>query len=181
MKKCISILAFFIVIFFSCGRNDSKIEYEHFLNSRISFPFRKMYNEKQMCEFKNNVWLVSIYDEYDCQDCVMKKIGLESIEMISRSYSVDFIYIFREKNAVKIYNRVIDAGVNGAIFVDTCNAFMKANPKFPSNKLFHTFVVNNEGKVLMVGNPFQNEKMETLFKKVIAREKKRKSNTSCKL
>jgi len=32
--------------------------------------------------------------------------------------------------------------------------------------------VNNEGKVLMVGNPFQNEKMEALFMKIMEKEKK---------
>lgn len=41
------------------------------------------------------------------------------------------------------------------------------------NGPFHTFVINKEGKVLMVGNPFQNEKMEALFKKVIANEQKK--------
>ena len=51
--------------------------------------------------------------------------------------------------------------------------FYIINPHIPDNEMFHTFVINNEGKVLMVGNPFANEKMEALFKKVIANERKK--------
>lgn len=53
---------------------------------------------------------------------------------------------------------------------------MEANPQIPDNEMFHTFVINKEGKVLMVGNPFANEKMEALFKKVIAKEQKKVKN-----
>ena len=59
------------------------------------------------------------------------------------------------------------------MFIGTCNAFLCDNPQIPDNELFHTFVINNGGNVLMVGNPFQNEKMEALFKKVIANERKK--------
>ncbi len=66
--------------------------------------------------------------------------------------------------------------LRNAIYIDTCNAFLDANPQIPDNEMFHTFVINKDGKVLMVGNPFANEKMEALFKKVIAKERKKVKN-----
>ena len=59
------------------------------------------------------------------------------------------------------------------MYLDTSNVFLEANPQIPDNELLHTLVINNDGMVLMVGNPFQNEKMEALFKKVIANEQKK--------
>ncbi len=65
-------------------------------------------------------------------------------------------------------------GLEHSVFLDTCNVFKKTNPQMPDNEMFHTFVINKEGNVLMVGNPFANEKMEALFKKVIAKEREKK-------
>ena len=51
------------------------------------------------------------------------------------------------------------------MYLDTSNVFLEANPQIPDNELYQTFVINNDGKVFMVGNPFQNEKMAAQFKK----------------
>ena len=60
--------------------------------------------------------------------------------------------------------------------MDTCNAFIQANPTFPVSFAFRTFVMRKDGKVLLVGDPFKNEKMEQLFLKVIDKEKQRRAN-----
>ena len=79
-----------------------------------------------------------------------------------------------EKTKIEeMHNIAKPIGLCGYVYLDTCNAFLEANPQIPDNELFHTFVINNEGKVLMVGNPFQSKKMEALFKKVIANEQKK--------
>ncbi|MBR2195950.1 MAG: hypothetical protein IJ911_10090 [Salinivirgaceae bacterium] len=53
------------------------------------------------------------------------------------------------------------------IFIDTANQFYKLNPHIPDNKLMHSFLLDSEGKVVLVGNPIQNQAMFDLYKKTI--------------
>jgi len=73
-----------------------------------------------------------------------------------------------------VYAQLCKARLDGTVYLDTCNAFRRANPHIPDNPLFHTFLLNDEDSVLLVGDPFKNEKMERLFLKVIERERERK-------
>ena len=132
-----------------------------------------MYSKSDNNDNKTDFRVVTVVKKEDCRECSIKKFGLRNDK---NKKDVEYIYIFQGENPVFLYNRIKDAGVRGSIFIDTCNAFISANPQIPDNELFHTFVINKEGKVLMVGNPFQNEKMEALFKKVIAKERKKVKN-----
>jgi hypothetical protein len=53
-------------------------------------------------------------------------------------------------------------------------SFRRANPHIPDDPLFHTFVLNEQDSVVLVGDPFKNEKMEKLLLKVIEKEKQRR-------
>lgn len=91
---------------------------------------------------------------------------------------VAFVYVVETTSKEKdfVYTQFRDARIEGAVYLDTCHAFRKANPYVPDNPLFHTFVLNEQDSVVLVGNPFKNEKMENLFLKVIERERQRKAN-----
>ena len=48
---------------------------------------------------------------------------------------------------------------------------MKNNPHIPQENIYHTFVIDKNGKVLLVGNPFQNDKMTALLNKILVSKK----------
>jgi len=54
------------------------------------------------------------------------------------------------------------------------DAFIKENPHIPLKGIYHTFLLDENDSVILVGDPFKNEKMEKLLQKVIEREKQRK-------
>lgn len=95
--------------------------------------------------------------------------------MGKREYS-DFSYVYIIKTESNfsdfIYAQLCKARIEGVVYLDTCNAFRRANPHIPDNPLFHTFVLNEQDSVVLVGDPFKNEKMERLLLKVIEREKR---------
>lgn len=165
----------FVCSLVSCNNEQQDIEFKEFLDCEIQIPNTDMFTMNRMVYSRKAIMLVKFFDEGSCRDCVLKEIALNDLYNIDSCSDVGWLYIFEtpSDNVKRFYNQVLDAGIRGVVYLDTCKAFVKANPKFPSNKLFHTFVINDEGKVLMVGNPFANEKMEALFKKVIAKERKK--------
>ena len=159
---------------------------ETFLNTiqktRIYIPYKKMYNVNCSryafdCNEKKFATIVHVIDQYGCSGCKISELA--RVEILYESLFDDNIirstYIVSATSAQveKIMPLLKQYHLRNAIYIDTCNAFLEANPQIPDNELFHTFVINNDGKVLMVGNPFQSKKMEALFKKVIANEKKK--------
>ena len=55
------------------------------------------------------------------------------------------------------------------ILLDTKGEFLQNNPTIPKSQKYHTFMVDENNKVVLVGNPMGNEKMWELYKKEIAR------------
>ena len=53
------------------------------------------------------------------------------------------------------------------IYVDTSGIFIRENPHLPHNPLFHTFLLDEDNRVVLVGNPLENEKIEELFWKIV--------------
>ena len=53
------------------------------------------------------------------------------------------------------------------MYIDTCNAFLSANPQFPSSPLLRTFVMDRKGTVLLVGNPFNGDRMKSMLDKIV--------------
>lgn len=182
--------SFLLFNLLACGNDNLKNQTDLFMNERFIFPSEKMYladfwlNGETKRGYNRDIHIVVYADSLTCSPCYIKGLSNWNAYLFNEDkYNLTFDFVVSIKRKEKQRTEVLfsNCGLEHSVYLDTCNAFRKANPNFPSNKLFHTFVVNNEGKVLMVGNPFQDEKMEALFQKVIAREKKRKSNTSCKL
>ena len=148
-----------------------------FKSKKIDIPYEMMnvYN-CSMCPdtAKRPIMVVKYINNVNCGHCIAFDL-LKMQEVISSLYGdcCGLICIIGGMSNSNIVKEFHDSHVNSEVYLDTCNAFLGANPQIPDNELFHTFVINNEGKVLMVGNPFQNEKMEALFKKVIANEQKK--------
>ena len=45
--------------------------------------------------------------------------------------------------------------------------FEKLNPHLPKNKVLHTFLLDENNNVILVGNPLHNKKIEKMFYKIV--------------
>lgn len=171
----------FILILCSCN---SKKGYDKLLGcfkkENITVPYDKMQKNScslfQECNIDSSIILVNYFQEVRCAECLVSQISfLDKERRRNEMKSVKTIYIVKSKieQNKELYKGLCGERVSGDVFFDNTNAFLSANPHIPDNELFHTFVINSEGNVLMVGNPFQNEKMEVLFKKVVANERRK--------
>ena len=53
------------------------------------------------------------------------------------------------------------------IFVDTANVFTESNPNIPSESMYHTFLLDENNNVILVGNPIVNEKIADMLPSIV--------------
>ncbi len=168
-----------LLAFESC--NDTKRELALFLEQNVTIPTHLM--KKCYCsQFSDtthqsqHIFFIYYIDTVGCSSCELSKMSaIEQLHYNQYKSDVEFIYVVSTPaEYVDEMNSVMNGyRLKNTVYLDTCNAFLTANAHIPvDNQLFHTFVINRDGKVLMVGNPFQNGRMEALFKKVIAKERR---------
>lgn len=86
----------------------------------------------------------------------------------SKSYNglLNFYFIFRPaKKDIKDVKLVLSKNVkfNYPVFLDTLGEFEKLNPHLPKNKALHTFLLDENNNVILVGDPLLNKKIERCF------------------
>lgn len=177
------IYAFNVLVFVSCTTNSIEKQSVEFADKRVMIPFNQL--DKRVCSLfadtllSNKLLRLVKYIKMDgCTPCEISAMMTMERQNIRRGdlKEVGFMYIVETSSREKdfVYAQLCKARIEGAVYLDTCHAFRKANPYVPDNPLFHTFVLNEQDSVVLVGNPFKNEKMEKLLLKVIEKEKQRR-------
>lgn len=149
-------------------------EFEEFISTPIQIPYDKF--ERKICysfqdslKEKDKVRLFFYIDSIGCMDCkILRTLSFAKLNS-NICKKVRFVYIFPVKNtdSEALFRRLCLQRVEGEVYFDTCNAFKNANPKFPLNRIFHTFALDNKNNVIFAGNPTYNPKNEEVFKKII--------------
>lgn len=168
-------LAVFVLAFFSCNNDRIKREIANFSSCDVVIP------EYRMLELRCSIVTDSL-DAYplvvvdfkemkSCSNCVIAEIAGSERRALSEdncgTFGVLHIISANAEDSALVYRNLCRERVRGVVLLDTCNAFLSANPQFPSSPLLHTFVMDRHGKVLLVGNPFSGEKMKSMFGKIV--------------
>lgn len=65
---------------------------------------------------------------------------------------------------------VFSCYVNYPVYIDTQGVFQQNNPHLSKNKLLHTFLLDENNNVILVGNPVRNLRVKDLYDKAIAQK-----------
>lgn len=179
IKYIFSAIAFFVT---GCNRLSNR-EIENFSKTPITIPYKdldKINNSKDTNSLSSTIVLriVNYIDALGCSVCTISRMA--DVEKDKRNQdelkNVEFVYIVETKIKKKndVYRMFHNVCIEGNVYIDTCCSFRRANPHIPDDPLFHTFVLNEQDSVVLVGDPFKNEKMEKLLLKVIEKEKHRR-------
>ncbi len=118
--------------------------------------------------------LIIYNDESECLSCNVKKLN-EWHRFLTQVYStyngVRVCYIFSPDDEDMDETRVLlqTQGFGHPVFVDSAHVFEKANPWLPKESIFHTFLLNNSNKIILIGNPLQNQKINQMFFDIISK------------
>jgi hypothetical protein len=79
-----------------------------------------------------------------------------------------FVFSPRAGQSTKIRNMLLLYRFDYPILLDDRGLFPAANPHIPADQMFHTFLIDKNGKVVLVGDPVNNPQLWELYKTTIA-------------
>lgn len=132
--------------------------------------------QSDMDETKGYLWVVYA-DSFVCSSCKLSELHYwnEFIYESKKKFgNVDFRFIFSPKkedeNIFMFTVRSLKFATS--IYLDTSNSFHHNNPQIPKDQRFHTFLLNGDKEILLVGDPVKNEKINELFQEIVADNKR---------
>lgn len=177
--KRLFILLVLIMTVSSCKNARITHELEIFVGTTITIPqvfdtidiardTLLQHNSQEQILSRMIVW----YDTTACSSCNLKGIGMwNDIVKYSRDTVQGFepVFIFSPNkenlNNFEIQTKITD--FDFPILADYNNKFIEANPQIPRDRRYHVFLLDNNGKVVLVGNPMYNPRLWNLYKETI--------------
>jgi hypothetical protein len=164
----------------ACGSNKSKVKriMEQMESAQIVIPYDKLdcWASDSIIEVspwnKARLKLVHYVDSATCSTCYLHKVAIDetlfNIEALSNNdfYNV-FIISPDSKAKKKLEADYFGKLIPQTIFVDSISVFMKLNPNIPPESMFHTFLLDEDNKVILVGNPMLNKQIETMMLSIV--------------
>lgn len=189
MRKvgCFLLLAMGCCYLTACNSRKAEVQkkVEQMQASVITVPYEQMECWATDSVISDSPWnkaklqLVHYVDSATCSSCYLRKVALNTllfgIERLSNNefYNV-FIITPDSKAKETLKSKYQGKQIPQTIFVDTANIFMKANPNIPSESMFHTFLLDENNKVVLVGNPMLNNKIEDMMISILEEKLGRK-------
>ena len=174
MYKDCFLLALFL---FSCkGKVDMKSEIDHLCAFQVSIPKVEVIN--QIADDHLSLYtgcglsLIVYTDSTSCTSCAINKQDLwfpflEYCKRYKGKLSFYFIYAPSKKDRKGVELALKNINFDYPILLDTLGEFERLNPHLPENKVLHTFLLDENNHVILVGNPLHNKKIEEMFYRIV--------------
>ena len=114
--------------------------------------------------------LIVYYDSLDCSSCrISHLMDLYPLYDMADTSNFSVITIFSPKKEnleeVSFQIQILDPTI--PVYIDRLGSFAQFNQGIPLDVKFHSFLVNNDDIVVLVGNPLYNENIAGLLNKII--------------
>lgn len=177
---CRKALLLCLVIFVaSCSQWRIKSEIESFSKESIRLPTDLeivqdgvVLPDSLKQTMTNPIKLVLFFSADRCTSCVIGRLGdYEKIFSLRAENQFSPIIIFSPKEDPREYKTLItDLKIQSLpypIYIDKHNKFQQENPKLPEDTRYHTFLLDKNNHVVLVGNPLASDAMWSLFKSTL--------------
>lgn len=168
-----------LLVMVGCGQKKSMDEMESFK----SHPFRLytdsmavIYPQNAVSDEKEGIpscYLVVYSDSTVCNPCAAKVLYQWNalVDSLKGKYGnvvkPCFIFSPKREQVEEVKYAMEEVMIGFPVYIDTLYLTARNNPQLPANPLMHTFLVDKEGKVLLVGSPLKSRKMEKLMYDVL--------------
>lgn len=173
MKKNIAFTILSGIIAIACG-DDTVREVSRIQNKQIIMPTALHYYYGSIPEYNaaDDVFatLLIWYDSTQCSGCRLNNLmDLDIFERYCRDtlgyVNVDIVFS-PPTDAREVFEEMVEqARVRYPIYVDYYGLFAAQNKYLPKSEQLHTFLLDAESRVVLVGDPMQGIAMWNLYKK----------------
>lgn len=165
----ISISIFFLTgLFIGCKENKQKKEITRIVtewqNKEVVFPaslvFTKHGRDTVEYELPRSSHKILVYvDSIGCTSC---KLQLHKWKEFIEEVDVPVIFVFHPKDLREISYLLKRDGIDIPVCIDVEDKLNAMN-RFPSHQEFQTFLLDDENKVVFIGNPVHNLRVKEMY------------------
>lgn len=163
-RKIIDMLRLVLVIVALCllvsckQKSDFKKHNDLWQNREIKFPDKlntKIFGRDTSCSMLQSKYKILVYiNQYECTSCKLKLPSWTKLirEADSLKYDVSFLFVCGLKNFEEIEFLQKENNFNYPFIYDSKDEINKLN-NFPESFPYQTFLIDNNNRVLLLGNP----------------------------
>ena len=109
--------------------------------------------------------MVVYINQDGCQSCKLRSLLPIYMYILENQYRENFgVVIILNTQEIEVAEFTLkEIGFCKTVFFDPDACFERLNPHLPANEQLHTFLLNNNNKVILVGNPVHNERLNDLY------------------
>lgn len=164
-------LALGIVVWFITTTGDNlKQQIVEMQGKRISLDFK---NARSVINGKDSLFinvskpkLIVFVDSTSCSSCFLGRLTnyYEINDSLNRHNGEMIVVLHPQKERItEIETRLNENKFPFWCIIDMNGEFHNQNPYIPENPLLHTFTIDGNDNIILIGDPIRNEKIEKLF------------------
>lgn len=167
----IGLFTAFIILASGCERQRVKSNLQKMENEAIVFP------DNMICiKYGEDVepiippypaTLVIYADSTECSKCRISNyyqyLDLMAHGIETGEYSVMFLISPSQCDRDSLSEHICMLGLDYPVYIDYYNKFLELNVHVPKDPRFHTFMIDSQGKILLVGDPVANPEIMSLI------------------
>ena len=114
--------------------------------------------------------IITYVDSIGCVSCKLQLLEWKNFIALvdsTTNKSIPFIFIFQPKDNDNLHYILKRDDFHLPVCIDTKDQFYALN-HFPKEDMFHTFLLDKDNKVVVIGNPIHNLKVRDLYLQKIA-------------
>ena len=116
---------------------------------------------------RNRAKLIVYIDSSECTTCRISHIEMyHELFHISEEYGSFEVMLLLSNvdlNGIPVIRYLSDMAIEHPVYVDVDNEFLKLNPAIPEDRRMHSFLVDENGTPLCVGDPTASKEMLLVF------------------
>lgn len=179
MGKIMSVVTFALLAtvgLMSCNRERAVRDNVARLQSRPVILYcdsmRLILHESKVDTFPKQFYWVVYSDSVDCSTCRLTNLlhwgdFIQGVRDVTDKVGFRFIFSPSEKDMGAFLCTAGTLKLSSQIYLDSSNVFARQNPHVPNDVLYHTFLVDGKGNVLLVGDPVRNSEVNKMFEELI--------------
>lgn len=115
--------------------------------------------------------LIFYFSPERCTSCTVDRLGdYESIFNLTVEDAFSPIIIFSSKNALEYKVLITELQIRSLpypVYIDKQNIFQQLNSQLPKDTRYHSFLLDKNNRVVLVGNPLASDAMWSLFRSTL--------------
>jgi len=88
-------------------------------------------------------------------------------DSLSQWFSIIYLFTPQKEDVNRLNILLKSDKFDYPVFIDFNGSFVKQNPKIPKNRQLHSFLLDKNNKVVLIGSPLYNPMLWELYKRTI--------------